>query len=98
VIRVFWIIYMNALQVTGKEPDMPLTYLLATPLGEGWEGPPVARGSAGRTRREYVESFSSGTLKKVRSPHYMEQAVPGRIAEEVGKLIASISQKQGGGA
>lgn len=33
-------VYEYALQVTGKERDMPLTYLLATPLSEGWEGPP----------------------------------------------------------
>jgi hypothetical protein len=46
---------------------------------------------------EYLESFSPATLKKVRSPHYMEQAVPERIAKEVDMLIASISQKQGGG-
>jgi hypothetical protein len=42
---------------------------------------------------EFAESFSPGVLKKVRSPHYMEQAVPERIAKEVEILIASISQQ-----
>ena len=39
----------------------------------------------------YVESFSPGVLKKVESPHYMEEAIPKRIAKEVEMLIASIS-------
>jgi pimeloyl-ACP methyl ester carboxylesterase len=86
-------VYKYALQVTGKERDMPLTYLLATPLGEGWEGPPGWQAAVLDELDEYVESFSPGALKKVESPHYMEQAVPERIAKEVEMLIASISQQ-----
>jgi pimeloyl-ACP methyl ester carboxylesterase len=90
-------VYKHALQVTGKERDMPLTYLLATPLGEGWQGPPGWQAAVLDELDEFVNSFSPGILKKVRSPHYMERAVPERIAKEVDMLIASISQKQGGG-
>lgn len=43
---------------------------------------------------EYVESFSPGVLKKVRSPHYMEPVIPERIAKEVDMLIASIPQQE----
>ena len=75
---------------------MPLTYLLATPLSEGWEGPPGWQEAVLDELDEFVESFSPGVLKKVKSPHYMERAVPERIAKEVDMLISSISQKQGG--
>jgi pimeloyl-ACP methyl ester carboxylesterase len=85
-------VYMYALHA-GKAPEMPLTYLLATPLGEGWEGPPGWQEAVMDELDEYVESFSPGVIKKVRSPHYMEQAVPERIANEVDMLIASISQQ-----
>jgi hypothetical protein len=90
-------VYNYALHA-GKAPDIPLTYLLAIPNSEAWEGGPPAWQAAVRDELdEYLESFSPATLKKVRSPHYMEQAVPERIAKEVDMLIASISQKQGGG-
>ena len=75
---------------------MPLTYLLATPLSEGWEGPPGWQEAVLDELDEFVESFSPGVLKKVKSSHYMERAVPERIAKEVDMLISSISQKQGG--
>ena len=87
---------MYAQQVAGKEPDIPPTYLLATPISENvWGGPPAWREAALDELPKYVESFSPGVIKKVESPHYMEEAVPERIAKEVDMLIASISQKQG---
>jgi pimeloyl-ACP methyl ester carboxylesterase len=85
---------MYAQQVAGKEPDIPLTYLLATPISEeAWGGPPAWREAALDELPKYVESFSPGVLKKVESPHYMEEAIPDRIAKEVEMLIASISQQ-----
>jgi hypothetical protein len=80
----------------GKVPEIPLTYLLATPLGEGWEGPPGWQEAVLDELHEYVKGFSPGTLNEVRSPNYMEQAVLRRIVKEVEMLIASISQQQGG--
>ena len=78
----------------GQVPDIPLTYLLATPNpGEGWEGPPAWTEAVLDELPEYVESFSPGVLKKVESPHYMEPVIPERIAKEVEMLIASTSQQ-----
>jgi pimeloyl-ACP methyl ester carboxylesterase len=78
----------------GQVPDIPLTYLLATPNpGEGWGGPPAWTEAVLDELPEYVEGFSPGVLKKVESPHYMEEAIPERIAKEVETLIASISQQ-----
>ena len=77
----------------GQVPDIPVTYLLATPNpGEGWEGPPAWTEAVLDELPEYVESFNPGVLKKVESPHYMEEAIPERIAKEVETLIASTSQ------
>jgi pimeloyl-ACP methyl ester carboxylesterase len=86
-------VYKYALQVTGKERDIPLTYLLATPLGEGWEGPPGWQAAVFDELDKFVNNFSPGVLKKVKSPHFMEQAVPEKIAKEVEMLIASISEQ-----
>ncbi len=78
----------------GQVPDIPVTYLLATPdSGEGWGGPPAWTEAVLDELPEYVESFSPGVLKKVESPHYMEEAIPERIAKEVETLIASIPQQ-----
>ena len=83
-----------AQQHAGQVPDIPLTYLLATPNpGEGWGGPPDWTEAVLDELPEYVEGFSPGFLKKVESPHYMEPVVPERIAKEVETLIASISQQ-----
>ena len=85
---------MYAQQVAGKEPDIPLTYLLATPISEDvWGGPPAWREAALDELPKYVESFSPGVIKKVESPHYMEEAIPERVFKEVETLIASISQQ-----
>jgi pimeloyl-ACP methyl ester carboxylesterase len=85
-------VYKYALRA-GKAPDIPLTYLLATPLSEGWEGPPGWQEAVLEKLDEYVEGFSPGVLKKVESPHYMEPVIPERIAKEVETLIASTSQQ-----
>ena len=62
-----------------------MTYLLATP--SGWTGPP-ANEAVGLDRiATYVDRFSPGVLAKVASPHYMEAAVPDRIAQELEKVI-----------
>ena len=83
-----------AQQHAGRAPDVPVTYLLATPVSEeGWGGPPAWREAALDELPEYVEGFSPGVLKKVESPHYMEPMVPERIAKEVETLIASTSQQ-----
>jgi pimeloyl-ACP methyl ester carboxylesterase len=82
-------VYRYAQQFIGKEPDIPVTYLLATP--SGWTGPPAYQAVILDKIAAYVDRFSPGTIEKVRSPHYMEAAVPERIAKEVEQLIASSS-------
>ncbi len=63
-----------------------MTYLLATP--SGWTGPPAYEAVVHDYIAKYVNRFSPGVLKKVESPHYMEAAVPERIARELEKVIA----------
>jgi len=83
-----------AQQHAGQVPDIPVTYLLATPdSGEGWGGPPAWTEAVLDELPEYVESFSPGVLKKVESPHDMSSMIPERIAKEVEMLIASIPQQ-----
>jgi hypothetical protein len=63
-----------------------VTYLLATP--SGWTGPPAYEAVVLDRIARYVDRFSPGVLAKVQSPHYMEAAVPERIARELEKVIA----------
>ena len=57
-------------QHAGQAPDVPLTYLLATPISEDvWGGPPAWTEAALDELPEYVEGFSPGFLEKVESPH-----------------------------
>jgi Na+-transporting methylmalonyl-CoA/oxaloacetate decarboxylase gamma subunit len=64
-----------------------VTYLLATP--SGWTGPPAYEAVVSDYIARYVDRFSPGVLKEVESPHYMEAAVPDRIAQELEKVIAA---------
>jgi pimeloyl-ACP methyl ester carboxylesterase len=82
-----------------KEPDIPVTFLLANPTSEVWEGPPAWEEAVVDKRAEYVEGFSPGVFKKVECPYSMnmEQAAPERIAREVEMLIASISEQGAAG-
>jgi pimeloyl-ACP methyl ester carboxylesterase len=106
-------VYKYALRVADKEPDIPVTYLQASP--STWEGPPGWEAAMQDELDEYVEGFSPGTIKKVRISHYMVPGAPERIAKEVvmefdmregqeqgervakevNKLIASVSQVEG---
>jgi hypothetical protein len=62
-----------------------VTYLLATP--SGWSGPPAYEAVVLKRIASYVDRFSPGVLVKVTSPHYMETAVPDRIAQELEQVI-----------
>ncbi len=76
-----------------------MTFLLATPASEVWEGPPAWAEAVVDKRAEYVEGFSPGVFKKVESSYVlnMERVVPERIAREVEMLIASISEQGAAG-
>ena len=59
----------------GGEPDIPVTYLRATP--ETWTlGLPAYDAVILNTQEAYVASFPQGVFKEVESPHYMEASVP----------------------
>lgn len=83
-------VYQESQGLSGRLPAIPVTYLLATP--SGWTGPPKYEAVVLKRMAKYVDGFSPGVLKRVRSPHYMEAAVPERIAREVDKLIAATSR------
>jgi pimeloyl-ACP methyl ester carboxylesterase len=91
-------VYKYALYAV-KQPDIPVTFLLATPTSEVWEGPPAWEEAVVDKRAEYVEGFSPGVFKKVESSYVMnmERVVPERIAREVEMLIASISEQGAAG-
>jgi hypothetical protein len=40
-------------------------------------------------QRDYLARFSPGRLVVVDSPHHMEPEIPGRIAREVRRVVAS---------
>jgi len=91
-------VYKYALYAV-KQPDIPVTFLLANPTSEVWEGPPAWEKAVVDKRAEYVEGFSPGVFKKVESSYVMnmERVVPERIAREVEMLIASISEQGAAG-
>ena len=75
-------VYKYARRVADKEPDIPVTYLQASP--STWEGPPGWEAAMMDELEEYVEGFSPGTIKKVRGLNYVvvAEGVPERIAKE----------------
>lgn len=72
----------------GREPTIPVTYLLAEP--STWTGPPEYEAVILDVMAGYVDRFSPGVLRAVESPHYMEVAVPDRIVLELEELIESL--------
>jgi len=83
-------VYQYALRHRARPPAIPVVYLLATPQTWTTGEPQDAAYDAAvlKTQAAYVHSFSPGILKRVPSPHYMEGAVPARVARELDELIA----------
>lgn len=75
-----------------EAPDIPVTYLLATPSEWPTMGVPEWDAAILGTIRAYVDSYSAGEWVEVESPHYMERAVPDVIAEEIEKLMEKVSR------
>src|SRR5829696_2344031 len=61
--------YKHALRVADKEPDIPVTYLQASP--STWEGPPGWEAAMMEELDGYVGGFSPGTIRKVRNLDYI---------------------------
>jgi pimeloyl-ACP methyl ester carboxylesterase len=88
-------VYEYANRTASHQPAIPVTYLLATP--ETWTTGPVAyRAAVLPAMARYVHSFSPGVIKPVKSPHWMENAVPDRIAAEIDLVVRKISGPSGG--
>jgi len=79
-------VYEDGHALIGKEPAIPVTYLLAWP--STWFGPPAYEAVIHDRIARYVHRYSPGVLKKVESDHYMEAAVPDRIVKELEAVIA----------
>jgi pimeloyl-ACP methyl ester carboxylesterase len=71
-------------------PDIPVTYFAS--LQEPWDeqgfGIPWYDAAILALQEAYVERFSPGKLVWVDAPHFMEPAVPGRIARAVRDVAA----------
>lgn len=81
-----YLVYEETMALRGGEPDIPVTYLRAVP--ETWTlGNPEYDAVVLDTQEAFVRSFPRGVLKEVESPHYMEEAVPERIIEELEAII-----------
>jgi pimeloyl-ACP methyl ester carboxylesterase len=81
--------YEDAYAVVGKEPAIPLTYLVATPFSFAG-GPPGYDKALRAAIDKFAGRYSPGTVKEVESDHYMEAAVPDRIVQEVELLISAL--------
>jgi pimeloyl-ACP methyl ester carboxylesterase len=79
-------VYEDGHALIGKEPAIPVTYLLAMP--STWAGPPAYEKVILGRIAKYVDRYSPGELVEVESDHYMEAAVPARIVQELEKVIA----------
>jgi pimeloyl-ACP methyl ester carboxylesterase len=82
-------VYETTMAMRGNEPDIPVTYLLATP--SNWEiGNPAYDDVVLQLQAEYVASFPRGEVIEVPSGHYMEHEAPEAVAEHLETLIARI--------
>lgn len=82
-------VYETTMAMRGNEPDIPVTYLLATP--SNWQiGNPAYDDVVLQLQADYVAAFPQGEVIEVPSDHYMEAAVPDEVAEQLLALIARI--------
>jgi pimeloyl-ACP methyl ester carboxylesterase len=79
-----------AVPYIGKEPAIPVTYLAS--LQEPWGDTeyPKYDNVILDAQRKYVKRFAPGRFIQVDAPHFMEVAIPGRIATELETLIGSL--------
>ncbi len=78
--------YEDAQEAAERTPSIPMTYLLADP--PTYDGPGGYVDAYPKELQEFASRYSPGVVKKVSSSHYMETAIPGRIVDELDKLIA----------
>ena len=77
--------FQQAYALEGKEPPIPVTYLASNELPDD----PAFAAAILRVEREYAERYDPGRFIQLDAPHYMEVALPARIAEELERVIAA---------
>ncbi len=85
------LIHLTVVQAAydAPQPAVPVIYLLAMPFT--WDLGVAEYDAVVRDMIEaYVAGFSPGTLIEVQSPHYMEQAIPQKIADILVELITGL--------
>jgi pimeloyl-ACP methyl ester carboxylesterase len=84
-------VYEYANSVASSQPKIPVTYLLAKP--STWLGiSPAYDAVIMKTMAEYVHSFSPGVIKPVTSAHWMENAIPDRVAKELDLMEKKVAK------
>ncbi|MFT4041112.1 MAG: hypothetical protein QM692_23220 [Thermomicrobiales bacterium] len=78
--------YEAAMAMRGNEPDVPVTYLLATPSNWGIGNPDYDNAML-PLQAVYVAAFPQGELIEVPSGHYMEHEAPEAVAEQLLALL-----------
>jgi pimeloyl-ACP methyl ester carboxylesterase len=80
--------YDQAEALIGEEPEIPVTIMASNDLGIPADLPAdeIIRLTR-QLQREFVDRFASGEVVLVDSPGFIEQAIPERVVEEVGRLI-----------
>jgi pimeloyl-ACP methyl ester carboxylesterase len=78
----------QARRLLSAVPAVPTTYLAARPvaLPRSWPRQRMVA-TIEKLTRSFVDAFPQGRVVRVRSPHYMELAVPHVIVEEVTRVI-----------
>ena len=80
-------VYEATYAMRGNEPDIPVTYLLATP--STWPlGNPAYDEVIHQAMADYVARFSPGEIIEVPSEHWMENDVPDEIVAQLEVLVA----------
>jgi pimeloyl-ACP methyl ester carboxylesterase len=84
-------LYEYANSVASRQPAIPVTYLLAKP--STWLGiSPAYDAVIMKTMADYVHSFAPGIIKPVTSAHWMENAIPDRVAKELDLLEKKVAK------
>lgn len=79
----------GASRYIGKEPSIPVTYLASLQEPMNTLGVPAYDKAILGLQAAYVKRFSPGKLVRVDSPHFMEPAVPEKIAAALRDVINS---------
>jgi len=83
-----WRMLETAYRYIGREPKIPLTYVLAGQDPWDQTGVPEYDAQIGQLQANYVGRFSPGRIVSLDAPHFMEPVVPDEIAALVLDVVA----------